>query len=94
MLPEKIELRWFYGLIFAFLGTTVFCIAKEWYWIAALPIFLGIVTAIFFSLDTHSLFLVAFTSLAIVLNDKSSGPALSLPTEPLLFEYSSCLVSN
>ena len=85
MLPGKIELRWFYGLIFAFLGTTVFCIAKEWYWIAAVPIFLGIVYLAIFSLDTILYFVAFATPLAIVLNDKSSGPALSLPTEPLLF---------
>lgn len=82
---SKIELRGFYGLILVFLGVTCYFITKEMYWFAAAPLVLGLVYLAIFSLDTI-LFIIAFaTPFAITLNDKSSGPALSMPTEPLMF---------
>ena len=49
------------------------------------PLVLGLAYLAIFSLDTI-LFIIAFaTPFAITLNDKSSGPALSMPTEPLMF---------
>lgn len=84
-MQDKIEIRWFYGLIFSFLALSIGFLTQEMYWFAALPLLVGIVYLAIFSLDVI-LYIVAFaTPLAIVLNDKSSGPALSLPSEPLLF---------
>ncbi|HQW22101.1 MAG TPA: hypothetical protein PLI47_02290 [Bacteroidia bacterium] len=55
------------------------------YWFAAAPLVLGLAYLAIFSLDTI-LYIIAFaTPFAITLNDKSSGPALSMPTEPLMF---------
>ncbi len=82
---DKIELRWFYAITLTFISASIFFLAKEMYWVAAIPIVLGIGYLAVFSIDTL-LFIIAFcTPLAIVLNDKSAGPALSIPTEPLMF---------
>jgi O-antigen ligase len=84
-LPAKKELGWFYGIMFAFIVFSAVMIVKEQYWFAAVPLLAVIGYLAIFSLDTI-LFIVAFcTPLSIVLNDKSSGPALSIPAEPLLF---------
>ena len=81
----KIELRSFYALIGIFLAVTCYYITKEMYWFAAAPLVLGLAYLAIFSLDTI-LYIIAFaTPFAITLNDKSSGPALSMPTEPLMF---------
>jgi len=79
------ELRWFYGVILAFIASSLFFLAKEQYWMAAMPLLVAIVYLAVFSIDTL-LYIIAFcTPFAIVLNDKSAGPALSFPTEPLMF---------
>ena len=71
--------------MFAFMAFSIFMLAKEKYWIAAIPVGIIIIYLAVFSLDII-LYIVAFcTPLAIVINDKTSGPALSIPTEPLLF---------
>ncbi len=58
---------------------------RENYWIAAIPLFIAIVYLAVFSLDVILLIIAFCTPLAVVLNDKSSGPALSIPDEPLMF---------
>ncbi len=59
--------------------------ARENYWIAAIPLFIVIIYLAIFSLDKILLLIAFCTPLAVVLNDKSSGPALSIPGEPLMF---------
>ena len=58
---------------------------RENYWIAAIPLFIFIAYLAIFSLDLILLIIAFSTPLAVVLNDKSSGPALSIPGEPLMF---------
>ena len=58
---------------------------RENYWIAAIPLFIVISYLAIFSLDIILLIIAFSTPLAVVLNDKSSGPALSIPGEPLMF---------
>jgi putative inorganic carbon (HCO3(-)) transporter len=85
LLPAKKELSWFYGIMFCFIAFSAVMLIKEQYWFAAVPLLAVIGYLAIFSLDTI-LFIVAFaTPFSIVLNDKSSGPALSIPSEPLLF---------
>ncbi|MFN8144106.1 MAG: O-antigen ligase family protein [Bacteroidia bacterium] len=82
---NKVELRWFYAILLPFLAVSIFFLTKEMYWVAAIPLIIGIGYLAVFSIDTL-LFIIAFcTPLAIVLNDKTTGPALSIPTEPLMF---------
>ncbi len=55
------------------------------YWVAATPLAIGIIYLSVFRIDII-LYIIAFsTPLAIILNNKSTGPALSIPSEPLLF---------
>ena len=82
---DKTQVRRFYAIVVAFLAVSCYFVTKELYYFAALPLALGILYLAIFSLDTI-LYLIAFaTPFAVTLNDKSSGPALSIPTEPLLF---------
>ena len=85
LVPGNTELKWFYGIMFCFIATGLFLLAKEAYWIALLPLVALVVYLSIFSLDTILLIIAFFTPLAIVVNDKASGPALSLPGEPLMF---------
>ncbi len=81
----RAKIGWIYAICVAFIAFTVFSLSKEWYWGAILPVALGIVLLSIYRLDIILLTVAFCTPLAIVLNDKASGPALSLPTEPLLF---------
>ncbi len=84
-LPAKFDLLWFYAIMFSFIAFSAVMLMNEDYWFAAIPVFALIAYLAIFSVDVI-LMLVAFsTPLAIVLNDKTSGPALSIPSEPLLF---------
>ncbi len=60
-------------------------LTKELYWVAAIPALLLVLYFAVYSIDKILWIVVFSTPLAIVLNDKSTGPALSMPTEPLLF---------
>ena len=82
---DKVELRWFYSIMLSFICVGIFMLAKEMFWIALIPLAGIIVYLAIFSLDIILLIIAFSTPLAIVLNDKSSGPALSIPSEPLLF---------
>src|SRR4051812_29903181 len=83
--PAKSELTWFYGITLSFLAIGLFFLTKENFWIAALPLVLLVIYLAVFSLDTIILLIAFCTPLAITLNDKTSGPAISFPTEPLMF---------
>ncbi len=82
---NKTELRWFYSVMLAFISFSIFMLVKENYWIAAVPVLAVIIYLAIFSLDIILLIIAFSTPLAIVLNDKSAGPALSIPSEPLMF---------
>ena len=82
---DKVELRWFYSIMLSFICVGIFMLVKEMFWIALIPLAGIIVYLAIFSLDIILLIIAFSTPLAIVLNDKSSGPALSIPSEPLLF---------
>lgn len=58
---------------------------RELYWVAAFPLAAVIFYLAVFRIDLLLLLIPLATPLAIVLNNKSTGPALSMPTEPLLF---------
>ena len=82
---NKIELRGFYALIILFLGVTCYFIAKEMYWFAAAPLVLGLAYLAFFFFFLILFVFVFVLPFLISFNDKSHGPALSMPTEPLMF---------
>src|SRR4051812_9240847 len=82
---DKKQLGWFYLTGLLFLAISLSGIIKGFYWLAAIPVFVALIYLAIFSLDTIILLIAFCTPLAIVINDKSSGPALSFPTEPLMF---------
>jgi O-antigen ligase len=86
-MPESVNKTqgWFYGASFAFLAAVIFFLSREQYWAAGLPLVAGIILLGIYSLDTILLLISFCTPLAIVFNDKSVGPSISVPTEPLLF---------
>lgn len=85
VIPDIIKLRWFYGIMFSFFSIGIFMLVKENYWFALLPLIAFLIYLAIYSLDVV-LFIIAFcTPLAIVINDKANGPALSIPGEPLMF---------
>ncbi len=82
---DKLELRWFYIITLSFLGLSIYLLSKEMYWVAAAPLALGVLYLSIYRIDII-LYVIAFsTPLAIILNEKTGGPALSIPSEPLLF---------
>ena len=83
--PTKSELKWFYGTTFFLMSIGLFFLAKENFWFAAFPLVIAVLYLAVFSLDTILFIIVFCTPLAITLNDKTSGPAMSFPTEPLMF---------
>ncbi len=83
--PEKSELKWFYTIILCFLGAGLFFLSKENFYVALVPLTVVILYLAIFSLDTILLLIAFCTPIAIALNDKGEGPAISMPTEPLMF---------
>lgn len=81
----KTDIARFYGISLAFVACCIWLLTKELYWVAAIPALLLVLYFAVYSIDKILWIVVFSTPLAIVLNDKSTGPALSLPTEPLLF---------
>jgi O-antigen ligase len=55
------------------------------YWVAAAPLALGIFYLAIYRIDIILYIIVFSTPLSIILNEKMGGPALSIPSEPLLF---------
>lgn len=81
----KTDITRFYGVALGFLTICIWMLTKELYWVVAIPVVLLVLYFAVYSIDKILWIVVFSTPLAIVLNDKSTGPALSLPTEPLLF---------
>lgn len=82
---DSIKIKWFYGVTLGFIALGCFCLAKEFFWLAALPLVLAFIYMAIFTIDTL-LFIVVFTTpLAINLTEGGFGISLSVPTEPLMF---------
>ncbi len=64
---------------------SIYFLTKEMYWVAAAPLVLGVLYLSVFRVDVILYIITFCTPLAIILNNKSTGPALSVPSEPLLF---------
>jgi len=79
-----LRLKWFYGILISFIAIGSFFLAKEMFWIALLPVLLGVVFLAMFAMDVLLMIIVFCTPLAINLEGKNFGLALSLPTEPLM----------
>lgn len=83
-MTETLRLRWFYGILISFIAVGSLFLVREMFWIALLPVLLGVVFLAMFAMDVLIMIIVFFTPLAINLEGKNFGLALSLPTEPLM----------
>ena len=82
---DSLKLKWFYGVCLGFLALVCVGLMKEFYWVTALPLILGIVYMAIFAIDALMFLVVFATPLAINLSEKGFGTSLSVPTEPLMF---------
>ena len=78
------RLKWFYAILISFMAIGCLFLAKEVFWIALIPVLLGVVFLAMFAMDVLLMLIVFCTPLAINLEGKNFGLALSLPTEPLM----------
>src|SRR5215207_9401109 len=83
-LTGTLRIKWFYGILISFIAVGSYFIAKEMFWIALLPVILGVVFLAMFAMDVLLMIIVFCTPLAINLEGGNFGLALSLPTEPLM----------
>jgi putative inorganic carbon (hco3(-)) transporter len=81
---DSIKLKWFYGLVLAFIATGCILLTKEFYWFAVIPVIIGVIFLATFAMDVLLFIIVFCTPLAINLEGEGSQLAISLPTEPLL----------
>jgi len=80
----NLRLKWFYGILVSFIALGSYFLAKEMFWVALLPVILGVVFLAIFAMDVLLMIIVFCTPLAINLEGRNFGLALSLPTEPLM----------
>jgi len=66
------------------MATGIILLANEFYWIGLLPFLLGIILLAMYAMDVLLMIIVFCTPLAINLEGKDFGVALSVPTEPLM----------
>src|SRR6476659_7008000 len=79
-----LQLKWLYGILLLFMAAGCMLLAHEFYWIGVVPFVLGIVFLAMYAMDVLLMIIVFSTPLAINLEGKDFGVALSLPTEPLM----------
>jgi putative inorganic carbon (hco3(-)) transporter len=79
-----LRLRWFYAILISFIAIGSLFLAREMFWIALVPILLGVIFLAMFAMDLLLMIIVFCTPLAINLEGRNFGLALSLPTEPLM----------
>ncbi|MFH0895649.1 MAG: O-antigen ligase family protein [Bacteroidota bacterium] len=84
-MTEKFKIKLFYSFLLVYIGLSSLFVIYELFWLLALPLIIFIAVLFLFSYD-KVLYLIAFsTPLAIKLDDKDFGFAVSIPTEPLMF---------
>src|SRR4051794_30351825 len=79
-----LQLKWFYAILLLFVAAGAILLANEFYWIGVLPFVLGITFLAMYAMDVLLMIIVFCTPLAINLEGKDFGVALSVPTEPLM----------
>ena len=78
------SVRWFYGLIAAFIAVNSYLLTKEFYLLPLLPLVVLILFSALVSLDKLLYFILFFGPLSLTV-EFNEYAALTLPTEPLLF---------
>lgn len=78
------SIRWFYGLIAAFIAANSYLLTQEFYLLPLLPLVVLILFSALISLDKLVYFILFFVPLSLTV-EFNEYAALTLPTEPLLF---------
>lgn len=82
---DAIKLKWFYGVSLIYIACGAAAIATENYLFVLVPAAMAILYLSIFAIDILMYIVVFCTPLAINIDNKSFGYALSIPTEPLMF---------
>ena len=82
---EAFKLKWFYGVSLIYIACGAAAIATENYFFVLVPAAMAILYLSIFAIDILMYIVVFFTPLAINIDNKGFGFALSIPTEPLMF---------
>ncbi|MCB0733195.1 MAG: O-antigen ligase family protein [Flavobacteriales bacterium] len=83
-MPVRADLKWFYGLGFAFLALNLICFAFDFYFSILLP-FVPVILYVMLVRTDLLLYILAFaTPLSIPFKDIGGGIGLIVPTEPLI----------
>lgn len=82
---KALDIRWIYGISAAFIAMLAVGIVFEWFYIAALPLVLGVLWAAFFRTKAVLFAITAFAPVSLNLEElELGGVGFYLPTEPLL----------
>lgn len=82
---DKLNIRWLYIWSFLYITVAAVFIAKEQYWVLAIPFAAFLILLYIYALDKLMLFILFATPLAIEYKNPDFQIAFSLPTEPLMF---------
>ena len=82
---EPRKLQWFYGISLLYIASAAVSLVAENFWYLLVPAALAIVYLSVFAIDILMYIVVFSTPLAVNLDNKAFGFALSVPTEPLMF---------
>ncbi|MFP4063894.1 MAG: O-antigen ligase family protein [Bacteroidales bacterium] len=83
MLKEN-RLYWLYGGCLVFIVLNLMMMVQGVYWLSAMPVALGVMLMLFFSLDKLILLLVFLTPFSFKYVHEELGFAMTLPTEPVI----------
>jgi putative inorganic carbon (hco3(-)) transporter len=85
-LTEQIKIAWLYLAAALFLAVNFYLVIhKDFYYLFALPVVLGVLLLYVFSLDKVLLLITFLTPLSIDIADIEAGLGVSLPAEPMMF---------
>lgn len=81
---HSLKIKWFYAISAIFILLNSIAIAKEFYWLPALPVLFLLVALTIFRLDLLLLLLVFLIPVSIGFEDIGFGLGISLPAEPFI----------
>lgn len=85
-MPERVKIAWLYLAAAFFLAVNFyFVVQKDFYYLFALPVVLGVLLLYVFSLDKVLLLTTFLTPLSIYVVEREAGLGVSLPADPLMF---------
>lgn len=85
-MTDRIKIAWVYLFAAFFLAVNLYLVVqKDFYYVFALPLVLGVLLMYIFSLDKVILLISFLTPISLNVEDMDAGLGVSLPVEPMLF---------